>query len=320
MRAVVFDRYGPPEVLRVEVVDRPVPKPHEVLVRVHATTVTRSDTGYRTAEYAITRPFIGLFRPRDGRPGIELAGVVEDVGAEAKRFAVGDRVFGIGARTNAEYVCVKADGPVAHLPSNVSFAEAAAIADGGSTARAFLEQVRAEPGQRVLVYGASGSIGTATVQLAKHLGAVVTAVCRADGMDVVRSLGADEVIDYRERDVTASGETYDVIVDAVGKLPARRARRILKEEGIYTTAGSPGAIVGVVLLGMATKVIGTRRVRLGIARYRREDVLAMKDLVEAGAYRPVIDRTYALDDVVEAHRYVDAEGKIGNVVLTVVDH
>ncbi|HYZ12256.1 MAG TPA: NAD(P)-dependent alcohol dehydrogenase [Actinomycetota bacterium] len=319
MRAVVFDRYGPPEVLRVEEVERPVPKDDDVLVRVHATTVTRTDTGLRSAEYGFMRLFTGFRRPRQRIPGIELAGVVEEAGAAVTEFAVGDRVFGIGSATNAEFVRVRASGTLAHIPSNVSFAEAAAIADGGCTALAFLEQVHAEPGQRILVYGASGSIGTAAVQLAKQLGAVVIAFCGSDGVDVVRSLGADEVVDFRQRDVTETGESYDVIVDAVGKLSARRARRALKPKGIYTTAGSPGSLGGVLALGLVTKISGKRRVRLGLARYRREDLLSLKELVEAGAYRPVIDRSYALEDVVEAHRYVDKQRKIGNVVLTVDD-
>ena len=232
---------------------------------------------------------------------------------------MGDRVFGIGARTNAEYVCVDAEGALAHIPSTVSFDEAAAIADGGCTARAFLEQTRAGPGQRILVFGASGSIGTAAVQLAEQLGARVTAACGPDALDVVRSLGTDEVFDVSERDVTEAGETYDVIVDAVGKLSPRRARRALSPDGVYTTAGSPGALGGVLLLSVATRITGTRRVRLGLARYRREDVHFLKELVEAGAYRPVIDRSYPLEDVVEAHRHVDTRRKIGNVVLTVVD-
>jgi NADPH:quinone reductase-like Zn-dependent oxidoreductase len=319
LRAVVFDRYGPPEVLRVEEVERPVPKDDDVLVRVHATTVTRTDTGLRSAEYGFMRLFTGFRRPRQRIPGIELAGVVEEAGAAVTEFAVGDRVFGIGSATNAEFVRVRASGTLAHIPSNVSFAEAAAIADGGCTALAFLEQVHAEPGQRILVYGASGSIGTAAVQLAKQLGAVVIAFCGSDGVDVVRSLGADEVVDFRQRDVTETGESYDVIVDAVGKLSARRARRALKPKGIYTTAGSPGSLGGVLALGLVTKISGKRRVRLGLARYRREDLLSLKELVEAGAYRPVIDRSYALEDVVEAHRYVDKQRKIGNVVLTVDD-
>jgi NADPH:quinone reductase-like Zn-dependent oxidoreductase len=319
LRAVVIDRYGPPEVLRVEDLERPIPKEDEVLVKVHATTVTRTDTGLRSAEYGFTRLFGGLRRPRQRIPGIELAGVVEEAGPAVTELLAGDRVFGIGSATNAEFVRVRASGTLVHMPSNVTFTEAGAIADGGCTARAFLEQVRAIRGQRMLIYGASGSIGTAAVQLAKHLGAVVIAFCGPDGMDVVRSLGADEVFDFRERDVTEGGETYDVIVDAVGKLSAMRARRALTPKGIYTTAGSQGSLGRVLALSLVTKITGTRRVRLGLARYRREDLLFLKGLVEAGAYRPVIDRSYALEDVVEAHRYVDGQQKIGNVVLTVDD-
>jgi NADPH:quinone reductase-like Zn-dependent oxidoreductase len=229
---------------------------------------------------------------------------------------VGDRVFGIGSGTNAEFVCVRERGALAHMPATMTFEEAAAVSDGGCTALAFLRQVRLRAGQGILVYGASGSIGTASVQLAEHFGAEVTAVCDTEKVAVVRSLGADHVIDRLREDFTINGQTYDVIFDAVGKLSAARSRGLLKPSGIYVTAGSPGSIAGVVLLGLFTAVT-SRKVRLGLARYRKEDVRFLNELVEAGAYRPVIDRTYPLEDVVEAHRYVDTEQKTGNVVLTV---
>jgi NADPH:quinone reductase-like Zn-dependent oxidoreductase len=316
VRAVILDRYGPPEVLRLEDVDAPVPKDDEVLVRVHATTVNRTDTGLRTAEYSFTRVFTGLRRPRRTILGTELAGEVEAIGSAVTEFAAGDRVFGIGSRTNAEFVCVRERGALAHMPVTLTFEEATAVPDGGCTALAFLRQVRLRAGQGILVYGASGSIGTASVQLAKHFGAEVTAVCDTGNVDIVRSLGADHVIDCLRTDFMTNDQTYDVILDAVGKLSAARSRRSLKPGGIYVTAGSPGSIARVLLLGLFSSLT-SRRVRLGLARYRKEDVRFLKELIEAGQYRPVIDRSYPLEDVVDAHRYVDTQQKTGNVVLTV---
>jgi NADPH:quinone reductase-like Zn-dependent oxidoreductase len=315
VRAVVLDRYGPPEVLRVEEVERPVPKDHEVLIRVRATTVNRSDTGLRSAEYSFTRIFTGLRRPRRTILGTELAGEIEAVGNAVTEFEVGERVFGIGSKTNADFACVRQDGALATMPADMTFGEAAAVCDGACIALSFLKQVRLRNGQRSLIYGASGSIGTASVQLAKHLGAHVTAVCDTKGLGVVRSLGADGVVDYTKEDFTKRGDKYDVIIDAVGKLSARRSRRSLMAGGTYVTAGSPGSIGQVLMLALFTNWIAKGKVRLGIARYRREDVLFVKGIIETGSYRPVIDRYYPLEEVVEAHRYVDTQQKTGNVVL-----
>jgi NADPH:quinone reductase-like Zn-dependent oxidoreductase len=316
VKAVVCDRYGPPEVLRIEHVEQPVPKDDEVLVRVRATTVNRSDCGLRSAEYGFTRLFTGLRGPRQRIIGMELAGEVEAVGATVTEFAVGDRVFGIGSGTYAEFACVRESGPLAQMPLHATFEEAAAVCDGACTALSFLRRAKVGSGQAVLVYGASGSIGTAAVQLAKHLGARVTAVCDTKHVDVVRSLGADEVIDYLREDFTANGEAYDVILDAVGKQSALRCRRSLSPGGVYVTAGSARSVGRVLLLVLLT-LFASRKVRLGIASYRKEDVLFVKGLVESGDYRAVLDRTYALEDVVEAHRYVDTQQKTGNVVMTV---
>jgi NADPH:quinone reductase-like Zn-dependent oxidoreductase len=317
VRAVVCDRYGPPDVLRIEDVERPVAKDDEVLVRVHAATVTRSDCGLRSAEYFFARVFTGLRRPKQRILGMELAGEVEAVGAAVTEFAVGDRVFGIGSGCNADFVCAGESSALARMPANLTFDEAAAVCDGACTALSFLRRVKLREGQRILVYGASGSIGTATVQLAKHLGAEVTAVCNTKNLELVRSLGADNALDYLQEDFTKNGETYDVILDAVGKHSAMRCRRSLKPGGIYLTAGSSGSVGRVLILALLTKWIGSRKVTLGIAGYRREDVVFLKELIEAGNYRAVIDRSYPLEDVVEAHRYVDTQQKTGNVVLTV---
>ena len=317
MKAVVHDRYGPPEVLRIDEVKRPAPKEDEVLVRVYASTVNRTDTGLRSAEYFVARLVTGLLRPRRKVIGNELAGVVEAVGAAVSEFQPGDRVFGIRSGSNAEFVCVRESGVLAHMPVNASFDEAAAVCDGACTALSFLRQAGLRKGQKILIYGASGSIGTAAVQLAKHLGAHVTAVCNARNVEVVRSLGADEVIDYLQEDFTKNGHAYDVILDAVGKHSARRCRRSLKPGGIYVTAGSPESMWEVLIFALLTWRVGKRKVKLGVARYSKEDVLLVKTLIGAGKYRPVIDRRYPLEDVVEAHRYVDTQQKTGNVVLTV---
>ena len=234
MRAVVHDRYGPPEVLRIEEVERPVPKDDEVLVRVHATTVTRTDCGLRSAEFPITRYFTGVRRPKRRILGMELAGEVEAVGAAVTEFEPGDQVFGVkGFGAHAEYVCIREQGALAHKPASMSFEEAAAVCDGACTALSCLKGADLRQGRSILVYGATGSIGTAAVQLARHFGAVVTAVCNTKNVELVRSLGADAVIDYLQEDFTKNGQTYDVVFDAVGKHSFRRCRRSLKPGGIF---------------------------------------------------------------------------------------
>jgi NADPH:quinone reductase-like Zn-dependent oxidoreductase len=311
MRAVVFDRYGPPEVLRLADVERPEPKDDEVLVRVHATTATRSDCGLRSAEYFIARFFTGMFRPKRGRVGIEFAGEVESVGDAVSELAAGDRVFGIGSGTNAEYVCVREDGVIARIPLGLTLEEAAGMADGGLSGISLLRSAGVRKGQRIVVYGASGSIGVGSVQVAKHLGAHVTAVCNTKNLDLMRSLGADEVVDYLNEDFTKSGERYDAVVDAAGKTSFLRCRRSLKADGLYITT-DPGFMWHDAVISLFTK-----RAKLGIIRYTKPDILTLTELIEAGKYRPVIDRTYPLDEVVDAHRYVETHQKTGNVVLKI---
>ena len=319
MRAVIHDKYGPPEVLRLEEVEQPVPKDDEVLVKIHATTVTRTDCGLRSAELFITRFFTGLRRPKRKILGMELAGEIEAVGAAVTEFQLGDDVFGvIGSGANAEYVCVPETAPLAHKPAGVSFEEAAAVCDGASLALACLRKGDLREGRSIVVYGASGSVGTAAVQLAKHFGADVTAVCNTKNLELVASLGADEVVDYTQEDFTKNGKTYDVIFDAVGKHSFRGCRRSLKPRGIYIDT-DPGFLWHVPVLALSTRWIGDKKVHLGIVRYTKEDVLFLKQLVEDGQYRAVIDRTYPLEEVVAATRYVETEQKTGNVVLTVSD-
>jgi NADPH:quinone reductase-like Zn-dependent oxidoreductase len=319
LRAVVHDRYGPPDVLRLEDVERPVPAEEEVLVKIHATTVNRTDCGLRSAEMFITRFFTGLRRPKRKILGMELAGEVEAVGAAVTEFEVGDHVFGVnGFGAHAEFVCMQESDPLAHKPAGMTFEEAAAVCDGASLALACLRKADPLNGRSILIYGASGSVGTAGVQLAKHFGADVTAVCNTKNVELVASLGADEVIDYLHEDFTRNGKTYDVIFDAVGKQSFRRCRRSLKPGGIYVDTDL-GFLWHVPMLALLTRRIGDKRVALGITRYTKEDVLFLKKLIEAGEYQAVIDRRYPLEDVVEATRYVETGQKTGNVVLTVTD-
>jgi NADPH:quinone reductase-like Zn-dependent oxidoreductase len=324
MRAVRYERYGPPTVLQVVEMAPPAPEPDEVLVRVHATTVNRTDCGFRQGKPFVVRLFSGLRRPRRQVLGTELAGVVEAVGSSVTGFAVGDEVFGVNADrfgAHAEMVCVREDAPLALKPASMSFAEAASVCDGAILALTCLRWTRVGDGQRVLVYGASGSIGTAAVQLAKVLGAEVTAVCSTPNVELVRSLGADEVIDYTREDFVRPRDAYDVVLDAVGKIGFGHCRPAIKPGGRFasTDFGPRGEVP---LLAAATAVTGRfggRRVSLPLPRYRQRQVRELKALVDAGRYRAVIDRRYPLEDVVAATEYVETGQKAGNVVLTVTD-
>jgi NADPH:quinone reductase-like Zn-dependent oxidoreductase len=315
MRAVVHDEYGPAEVLHIEEVPRPVPADNEVLVRVQASSVTRSDCGFRAADPFFSRVFTGLRRPKQRIGGMELSGMVEEVGSAVTEFEIGDEVFGLRSGANAEYVCVREQGALAHKPASLSFEEAAALPDGASIARACLAKAELAPGKRILVYGATGAIGTAAVQLAKATGAHVTAVGNTQNVELVRSLGPDAVLDYMREDFTKNGESYDVVFDAVGKHSFRRARRSLKPGGVFIETDL-GFMWHVPFLALATRVVGSKRVTLPIPKYSKEDVAHVKQLVEEGKYRPVVDRTYPLEEVVEATKYVETGQKTGNVVLT----
>jgi NADPH:quinone reductase-like Zn-dependent oxidoreductase len=318
MRAVVYDRYGPPEVQRLAEVDRPMPDDDELLVRVHATSVTRTDAGLRSAEIFISRFVTGVMRPCEHILGMEFSGTVENIGAAVSQFAPGDEVFGIvPSCAHAEFLTVPESGAVAPKPPNLSWVEAAGVCDGVSLAMPCLEAADLQAGQEILIYGASGSVGTAGVQLAREIGARVTAVCSTRNIELVRSLGPEDVIDYTQEDFTTHRGRYDVIFDAVGQHSFRRSRLALKATGTYVDTDL-GYLFHLPLLVLATRLTGGQRAKLGIARFRKEDVLYLKDLLEAGTYRPIIDRTYRLEEVVEATRYVEAGRKAGNVVLTVV--
>jgi len=318
MRAVVQDRYGPPEVLHIEQVPRPVPAAGQVLVRVHASTVSQTDTHVRRANL-LWRLLLGWTRPRHRTLGVDLAGVVEAVGSGVTLFGVGDEVFGmVGWRqgAHADYVCVGEGSPIAHKPANLTFEEAASICDGAMQALATLRVGEVRQGSRIVVYGASGSLGTAAVQIAKHLGAHVTGVTSTKNVELVRSLGADDVIDYTTEDLTKRGPVYDVVIDAVGKYAFHWGKRALKPGGIYVETDFGPYKLETLVMWPLSRWVGSRRLRFGAGRRSKADVNAMKARIEDGDYRPVIDRVYPIEQVVDAHRYVEGWHKVGNVVLT----
>jgi NADPH:quinone reductase-like Zn-dependent oxidoreductase len=321
VRAVVHDRYGPPDVLRVTDVARPVLTDEEVLVQVLASTVTRGDAmRVRSREYRFARLFTGVRRPRRTSFGTEFAGRVEDVGPGVTTLCVGDDVFGIASGANAEYVAVRESDTIMPKPGALSFEAAAAVPDGALLALTCMRPAEPLRGKSVLVYGAAGSVGSAAVQLlAHHFVADVTAVCDGKDVERVRALGARVVLDRLQEDFTENGEVYDVIFDAVGKHSFRRCRGSLKPGGGLYLTMDLGFMYHVPLLTLVTKLVGSKRARVGVGRYRKEDLALVAELVDTGAYRPVIDRTYALDEVVEATRYVESGQKTGSVVLRVGD-
>ncbi|MBM7788361.1 NAD(P)-dependent alcohol dehydrogenase [Tenggerimyces flavus] len=321
MRAAIYARYGPPEVVRVAEVDRPRIGDGDVLVKVHAATVNRTDCGYRAARPGVIRIFTGLRRPRRPVLGTEFAGVVEALGDAVTTFAVGDRVFGYnengGFGTHAEYVAVRATGMLANIPANLTFAQAAPATEGYHYALTALRTARVEAGQDVLVYGATGAIGSAAVQILKIQAVNVTAVCDTANVDVVRALGADQVVDYTVRDFTETDQRYDVVLDAVGKSTFKQCKKLLKPTGTYLSTDL-GPWLQNLLLPLVTRVGGGKRVRFPMAPQPPELMAELRAHLESGRFRPVLDeRTYPLDQIVDAYRYVESGRKIGNVVLTV---
>jgi NADPH:quinone reductase-like Zn-dependent oxidoreductase len=291
-----------------------------VLVKIHASTVNRSDAHNRAGRPFVSRFFHGVRRPNRRIPGSEFAGEVAEVGAAVTEFAVGDRVFGVypffevREGTHAEFMCIPERAPIVHMPESMAFDEAAAVPDGAILALGCLRRVGLRQGQRILVYGASGSIGTAAVQWARYFDAHVTAVCNTKNLELVRSLGADEVIDYTQQDFTRNGETYDVVFDAVGKHSYRRCRRSMRPGGKYIPTDR---FVNLFWAAWTWKLGDTSVVFDIPPHYRKEDLLFLRELLEAGKYQPVIDRRYRLEDVVEATKYVETQQKTGNVVLTI---
>jgi NADPH:quinone reductase-like Zn-dependent oxidoreductase len=320
MKAIVYDRYGSPDVLRLEEVPTPSPKAGEVLVRIHATTVSSGDWRMRSLDMPagfglIARPVFGLSGPRQRILGSEFSGTVESVGAGVSRFRAGDAVLGfagVNLGCHAEYRCMPENGGLALKPGNLDFDEAAALCFGGTTALDFFRRAKLRAGEKVLVNGASGAVGTAAVQLARHAGAQVTGVCSAANAELVRSLGATHAIDYAREDFTRSGEIYDVILDAAGTAPYSRSRVSLNDGGrLLLVLAGLGGLLAAPWVSMTTR----HRVIAGTAAERPADVQALADLAAAGAFKPVIDRRYAFDQFADAHRRVDSGRKRGNVVM-----
>lgn len=325
MRAAVCRRFGPPEVVEIVEVERPMPRAGEVLVRVHAAVVTPSDAVARTGRPRWARPMFGIRAPRHPVFGTEVAGVVKEVGGGVTGLQVGDRVAaatGTDFGAHAEYIRLPHDGALSLIPDGMSFAEAVCLCESGLTALPFLrDQARVRPGQRVLVNGASGSVGTAAVQLAKHFGAHVTGVCGPTNADLVRSLGADEVLDYTQQDFTTDGRTYDVILDAVGKSSFRKSRDSLTDEGVYLTTVPSAAILP--QMGW-TSLRGGRRARIAFtglrpAAAKARDLATIWQIAAAGGIHAVIGHRFAFDDIVAAHRLVDTGHKRGSAVLLMVE-
>ncbi len=320
MKAVIYEEYGPPDVLQLTELAKPTPKENEVLIRVHATTVTSGDVRMRA--FVVPRLFwlpgriaLGIRGPKKSLLGCELAGEIETVGNDVKLFAEDDQVYAattFGPGTYAEYVCLPEDGPVALKPANMTYEEAAAVPFGALSALNFLRKANIQSGQEVLINGASGAVGTAAVQLAKYYEAEVTGICSTANSELVKSLGADKVIDYTKEDFTQSDQTYDVIYDTVGKLSFSSIENSLKDSGIFL-AGSMTAVQGQWL-----SMRSSRTVIAGTDSEEAEDLAFLKELIEAGKFKPTIDRRYPLEQIPEAHRYVDKGHKKGNVVITVV--
>jgi NADPH:quinone reductase-like Zn-dependent oxidoreductase len=317
MKAIVNSKYGTPDVLQLMEVPKPVPKDTEVLVKVHATTVNRTDCGFRKPDYFIIRLFNGFFEPKVKILGSEFAGKVESVGSKVSNFKTGDEVFGLSTKkfgAHAEYICIPESGSIAIKPVNFSFEEAAAVCDGLMLANGFLKDLDYSKPQKILINGASGSIGTAGVQLAKYFGAQVTAVCNTKSRDLVRSLGADEVIDYTKKDFTLAGNDFDFVFDAVGKSSYFKCRKLLKPKGVYVSTEF-GYLAQNVFLTLLTPLFGGKKVKFPIVTDSKSDIVFFKELIESGKYRAVIDRRYLLSEIVGATKYVELKEKIGNVVV-----
>lgn len=323
MKAIVCTKYGPPDVLQLKEVEKPIPGDSEILIKIHAASVTAADSMMRRGTPFYARLFIGLLRPRHPIPGTGFAGEIEAAGKNVKRFKEGDPVFGetgLGFGANAEYVCVPEEGLLETLPNSMSFKEAAPVCDGALTSLSFLKDIgKIRSGQSVLVNGASGSLGSAAVQLARYFGAKVTAVCSSANVAMVKSLGADMVIDYTREDFTRSGRTYDLIYDTVGKSSFSRCKGALTAKGVYL---SPVLGLPLLLQMLRTSIIGGKKAKFsatGVRPVSELQVLLREliTLIEAGKIKTVLDRSYPLERAAEAHNYVEKGHKKGNVVITV---
>jgi len=321
MKAAIHTKYGPPEVVKIMEVDKPVPKENEVLIKVYATTVNRTDCGFRSAEYFVSRFFSGLLRPKFKTLGNEFAGVIEAVGKKVTSFSIGDKVFGyndykFGA--HAEYMTLAEDEAITKMPENLTFIEAAPLTEGGHYALCDIRAAKVKFGQNVMIYGASGAIGSAAVQLTKYMGAKVTAVCNTKNVELVKSLGAEHVIDYTKEDFVKTDQKFDFIFDAVGKSSFGKCKPLLKSKGIYisTELGKNGENI---FFALTTPLFGKKKVLFPIPTISKEDVIFLKGLAETGNYKPVIDRQYKFEQIVEAYQYVESGQKTGNVVINLIE-
>jgi NADPH:quinone reductase-like Zn-dependent oxidoreductase len=319
MKAIVYNEYGSPDVLQLKEVNKPIPKDNEVLIKIYATTVTSGDCRMRKADPFVVRFVNGLTRPKKTTIlGNEFSGEIEELGKDIKLFRLGDQVFGqagMSLGTNAEYICLSEDGTLALKPININYEEAAVIPFGGNTALHFLRKGNIRKGQKILIYGSSGSLGTSAIQLAKYFGAEVTGVCSTSNVELVKSLGADKVIDYTKEDFTKSGQTYDIIFDTTGKSSFSGCVKSLKKEGIYLRAVHMS--ISSIFRGLWTSIISSKKVIGGVASELKENLVFLKELIEKGKLKPVIDRRYPFEQIAEAHRYVDKGHKKGNVAITV---
>lgn len=319
MKAIIHTRYGPPDVLKLAEIPKPVPKENEILIKIYATTVNRTDCGFRSAEYFISRFFSGLFRPKNQVLGNEFAGEVVETGSSVTQFRVGDRVFGYNDTTfgaHAQFMIMPENGTLAPIPAGMTFEEAAPITEGGHYALCDIRAAKVSAVQKVLVIGATGAIGSAAVQLCCYLGAEVTAVCAGKHIELVKSLGAKTVIDYQKEDFTLIQEKFDFIFDAVGKSSFGKCKPLLKNKGIYisTELGKGGQNP---FLALITPVFGGKKLLFPLPSIKKEDVIFLKELVEKGKFKPVIDRVYSLEEIVEATKYVETGQKTGNVIISV---
>jgi NADPH:quinone reductase-like Zn-dependent oxidoreductase len=322
MKAIVYNKYGPPNVLKLKEVDKPIPKADEVLIKIYATIVTSGDVRLRKADPFLVRLMFGLFKPKINILGVDLAGEIEAVGKDVKLFKIGDQVFGStfndGFGAYAEYKCLSENTVLTIKPPSMTYEEAASLFFGGHSALHFLRKGNIQPGQKVLIYGASGSLGTYAVQLAKYFGAEVAGVCSTANLEMVKDLGADKVIDYTTTDFSKSEEKYDIIFDTVGKSPFSGSVRSLKKKGVYLRAVHMS--LAAMVQGLWTSVTSGKKVIGGVASEHKKDLIYLKELVEAGDIKPVIDRTYPLEKMAEAHSYVEKGHKKGNVAITVTHH
>ncbi|TKC08946.1 NAD(P)-dependent alcohol dehydrogenase [Pedobacter frigoris] len=320
MKAVVYKKYGPPQVAELAEVAKPVPKRNEVLVKVHASTVNRTDAGYRSAQYFISRFFTGLLRPKNQILGCEFAGCVEEIGAGVTLFEKGDRVFGFNdasAGGHAEFLTIAETDAITLIPKQLSYIAAAPIAEGAHYALGDIRAAGVTKGQLVLVNGATGAIGSAAVQLLKYFGATVTATCATKNKELVKSFGADHIIDYETSDFTNTEQKFDFIFDAVGKSSFKKCKPLLRKQGIYIST-ELGRYSANIFLALITPVFKGKKVMFPLPTMNKEVIQFLKDLVEKGSFVPVIDRIYNMEQIVEAYTYVESKQKVGNVVLQIV--